>query len=385
MTTADATAGEGPRSYTEAAAIPTPAAHPGPYVVGVLPGEGVGPQLTSICMDMLGVLSGRFGRTFDIRTGGPIGLEAFRQGGSVLSDDVGSFCTQVFDAGGAIFAGPGGGRFVYEMRRRFDLYVKLNPLTRYGELAGEAAVQWRNKVPIDIVVVRENMGGLYQGRSEMTEDGAGPCVEHTFGYSDQDVARVVDAAARLAAARSRHLTVVAKDAGLPDLTRLWFDNARRAARRHDVELRTMDMDFAVYAFMTAPEDFDVVAVPNCFGDILADLGGVVCGSRGTTFGGSYSPSGAAVYQTNHGSAYDLAGTDTANPVGQILSLAMMLRETFRLVEEADAVVDAVLATWRGGWRTADLMAPGRRLASTSEFAAQVTERLSQATDTTAAA
>jgi 3-isopropylmalate dehydrogenase len=355
----------------------------GPHVVGVLPGEGVGPQLTGLCMDMLGVLSERFGRAFDIRTGGPIGLEAFRQGGSVLSDDVGAFCTRVFDAGGAIFAGPGGGRFVYEMRRRFDLYVKLNPLTRFAELAGEAAVQWRNKVPIDIVVVRENMGGLYQGCSETSEDGAR--VEHRFGYAEQDVARVIDAAARLAAARTGHLTVVAKDAGLPDLTRLWFDCARRAARRFGIELRTMDMDFAVYAFMTAPEDFDVVAVPNCFGDILADLGGVICGSRGTTFGGSYSPSGAAVYQTNHGSAYDLAGTDTANPVGQMLSLAMMLRETFGLHEEADAVVEAVLATWRGGWRTADLMAPGRRLAGTSEFAALVMERLARPADTTAAA
>jgi 3-isopropylmalate dehydrogenase len=372
-------------SLTSAVGLERPQSLDGSLVVGVLNGEGVGPQLTNLCVDLLGALSERFGHSFDIRFGGPIGLEAMRAGGDVLSEEVRAFCAEIFASGGAILAGPGGGRFVYDMRRWFNLYLKLNPLERYPELEGDTPVRWRSQVPVDVVVVRENLGGLYQGRSEMHEEEAGPRVEHSFGYAENDVARLVDAAARLAAKRRGHLTVVAKDAGLPDLTRLWFTCAHRSARRYGIELRTLDIDYAVYAFMSAPEEFDVVAVPNCFGDILADLGGVICGSRGLTFGGSYSETGAAVYQTNHGSAYDLAGTDTANPVGQILSLAMMLRESYGLHRESDAVVDAVRQTWREGWRTADLMAPGRRLTGTADFADRVIEGLSEPAATAASA
>lgn len=356
-----------------------------PFAIGVLEGEGVGPQLTRICRILLDTVSERFGTRFSVRTGGAIGLEALRAAGDVLTEDVSGFCQEIFEAGGAILAGPGGGRFVYDMRRRFDLFLKLNPLPHHPELAGDARVQWRVPPPDDVMIVRENMGGLYQGRSEVSGEGSGRRVEHRFGYCETDVARIATAAARIAAVRRGHLTVVAKDSGLPEMTHLWFDAARAAAEAHRVSLRTLDIDFGVYAFMSAPEEFDVLVVPNCFGDIMADLGGVLSGSRGCTYGGSYSQNGAAVYQTNHGAAYDMKGTDKVNPVGQMLSLAMMLHETFGLKAEAAAIVEAIRATWREGWRTPDVMAPGRRLAGTEEFSARVVDHLAGAKEAVAAA
>jgi 3-isopropylmalate dehydrogenase len=354
------------------------------FVVGVLEGEGVGPQLTRICIDILEAISICFGRVFDVRYGGAIGLDALKEQGTELPNDVCSFCEAVFADGGAILAGPGGGRFVYDMRRQFDLFVKLNPLERHAELDGDGALPLRTSSPLNMVVVRENMGGLYQGQATRDAGPAGREVKHSFSYTDSQVTRVTDVAARVAASRSGRLTVVAKNSGLPELTDLWFECAKRSARDQGVSLKTLDIDYGVYALVTAPEQFDVIVAPNCFGDILADLGGVFCGSRGTTFGGSYSGTGAAVYQTNHGAAYDLAGTDTANPVGQMLSLAMMLRETFGLGAEANAIVHSVRACWAQGWRTADLMSPGRRVATTSEFGRRVVDHIRHSADVAAA-
>src|SRR6059058_1632601 len=118
--------------------------------------------------------------------------------------------------------------------------------------------------------------------------------------------------------------------------------------------------------------------PNCFGDILSDLGGVLAGSRGLTFGASYAADGAAVYQTNHGAAHDRAETDTANPVGQIFSLAMMLQQTFGLRSAARLIEDSVRALWRAGWRTADLSEPGCKVAGTRQFGELVAREIQSA-------
>ncbi len=145
---------------------------------------------------------------------------------------------------------------------------------------------------------------------------------------------------------------------------MWKDCAGRAAEREGVDCECLDVDYAAYRLIQQPGAFDVVVASNVFGDILADLCGVLMGSRGLTHGASFSAAGAAVYQTNHGAAHDLAGADRANPVGQILSLAMMLRESFGLPREAALIEGAVAEVWRQGWRTEDLAGDGRRVAGT---------------------
>jgi 3-isopropylmalate dehydrogenase len=339
----------------------------GPHWIGLLPGEGVGPEIVEICREILQIIAQRSGLQFEIKTGGLIGQDSWRASGRALSEEVIDFCRQIFAAGGAVMAGPGGGRFVYDLRREFDLFFKLNPLFVLPELEDAAPVKQRANAIWDIVVVRDNQAGLYQGTAGCAEDAAERSVLYQFHYTETQVRRLLQIAARLAARRQKRLTVVGKQSGLPELTQLWFDIAQETAQRTGVTLRLLDVDFAAYQLVARPEEFDVVATPNCFGDILADLGGALMGSRGVIYGASYSSQGFGVYQTNHGSAYDLAGKNSANPAGQLFSLAMLLRESWGLKAEADWIEQAVRRAWREGWRTADVMAPHRRLTGTREF------------------
>jgi 3-isopropylmalate dehydrogenase len=345
---------------------------PAPVVkVGVFPGEGIGPELVGICERFLQKFAERGCFEVVLRRGGPIGIEARKQCGADLPDEAVAFAESVFAEGGALLAGAGGGRFVYDMRKRFDLFLKLNPLRRFC-----GAVPENRR--FDIMVVRDNREGLYQGESAVAETGGDRRVSHTFHCSARAVDEITEVAAKQAAARRKHLTVVAKESGLPVISALWRNSGVEAGKRHGVEVKFLEMDYAAYLLVRDPQMFDVIAVPNCFGDILSDLGGVIMGSRGATFGGSYNPQGHAVYQTNHGAAYDLARTDTANPAGQILSLAMLLRESFGRDHEAAWIEESVEAAWCDGWCTFDMEEiPGvnRRPCGTQDFASRVEEHL----------
>jgi 3-isopropylmalate dehydrogenase len=339
--------------------------------VGVFPGEGIGPEIVAITERVLRLLETRGFFEVRVRHGGLIGMEARNECGADLPEAAVQFAEEVFSEGGAILAGAGGGRFVYDMRRRFDLFLKLNPLRRL-----RGAVPERRE--FDIMVVRDNREGLYQGDSTVEVSAGDRRVSHTFYSSARAVDDVTDRAARLAVTRRGHLTVVAKESGIPAISKLWRDSGEAAGARHGVTVKFLEMDYAVYLLMRDPAMFDVIAVPNCFGDILSDLGGVLMGSRGATFGGSYDLSGRAVYQTNHGAAYDLKGVGTANPAGQILSLAMMLRESFGHGQAAALIESAIEDTWSAGWCTFDMEeihGQPRRVCGTQAFAAEVEKNL----------
>src|SRR5262249_24018438 len=151
---------------------------------------------------------------------------------------------------------------------------------------------------------------IYQGHwEEQVRSSRGHLVRHHFAYTEEQVRRFLDASARLATQRRRDLTVVWKESGIPAISRIWQACAQESAETHGVRLRMVDVDFMAYRLISAPQAFDVVAAPNLFGDVLADLGAVLLGSRGVSFSGNYNEAGDATYQTNHGAAYDLAGTD----------------------------------------------------------------------------
>ena len=139
----------------------------------------------------------------------------------------------------------------------------------------------------------------------------------------------------------------------------------------------VDIDLMAYRLIQEAPTFDVIAAPNLFGDVLADLGAVLLGSRGLSFSGNFTDQGHSVFQTNHGAAYDLAGTDRANPVGQILSMAMMLREAFGLTSSLDSIEEAVRSVWHDGWRTEDVASPQTREVGTREMSRRVAERAGQ--------
>ena len=311
-------------------------------------------------------------RTFQVREGGAIGMEAVRRSGEALSDEVCAFCDEVFAEGGTILAGAGGGRFVYDARRRFDLYCKINPLQPLPELALAGAFKPEHTRGVDILVVRENSEGIYQGASdESFLPGEGRVATHTFGYTESRVRRLLEVAAAIARTRTGELTVVVKPSGVPSISALWSDCAREVCERQGVGLRELEIDYAAFALVHEPLRFDVVATPNLFGDVMSDVGGLLLGSRGLCYGASYSPSGAAVYQTNHGAAHDLAGTDQANPVGQIHALCMLLHDSFGLTDEASLIATAVADVWRRGIRTLDVAEAGCRVVGTRAMAEEI--------------
>ena len=174
-----------------------------------------------------------------------------------------------------------------------------------------------------------------------------------------------------AARRKGKLAVVVKDGGIPTVSALWRDLGREAASRAGVAATFVDIDLAAYRLVSDPLSFDVLAAPNLFGDVLADVGAVLLASRGMSFSGNFSESGAAVYQTNHGSALDLAGQGRANPIGQISSIAMMLRESFGLGREAAWIEAAVEEVLRLGFRTFDIAEPGSTIVGTAELGRRV--------------
>jgi 3-isopropylmalate dehydrogenase len=169
------------------------------------------------------------------------------------------------------------------------------------------------------------------------------------------------------------LTVVTKEAGVPGVSALWRACAESAAEAHAVDCSAVDVDLIAYELVRRPRDFDVVAAPNLYGDMLGDLAAVLVGSRGLSYSGNFTPRGDGVYQTNHGAAYDIAGMDRANPVGQVLSLAMLLRESLGLEREAWAIEEGVRRVWAAGLRTADLNGRREDAVGTTRMAAAIAD------------
>ncbi|HEX4264059.1 MAG TPA: isocitrate/isopropylmalate family dehydrogenase [Verrucomicrobiae bacterium] len=340
-------------------------------LIGILKGEGIGNEVISAALTVLSALESAADVRFEVRTGGVIGTEAEALHGKPLSGDVIDFCGRVFADGGAVLAGPGGGRFVYDLRREFDLFCKFSPLRVCSALVDDNHLKPEHVRNLDMLLVRENAAGIYQGQwQESTAVDGGRKSEQSFSYTEFEVRRILKVAASVAAERRGILHVVIKDGGVPGISKLWRDCAEDITRTASVQCHILNVDLVAYLMVQHPQKFDVMVSPNLFGDILADLGGALLGSRALSFSGNFSAAGAAVYQTNHGAAYDLAGTNQANPAGQIYSLAMLLRESFGLMREADIVESALAEVWRQSWRTADLVHGGNPI-GTKEMAERV--------------
>jgi len=353
---------------------------PARRLIGTLEGTGIGPQVIKAALQVLQSVEQATELKFDVRQGGLIGEEAVASCGKWLPEDTMEFCADIFQLGGAILSGPGGGRYVYDLRRRFDLFCKFVPVQPTPELACAGRIAPRFLKDVDMLIVRDNTGGVYQGQWGDRATSKGRFAEHSFSYSEAEVHRLVEVAARAAADRRGKLHIVVKEGGVPTVTALWRDVGGAVARRHGVEAAFVNVDLAAYELIQNPAQFDVIATPNLFGDVLADVAGALVSSRGVTFSGNFDAHGHGVYQTNHGCARDLANADIANPAGQILSLAMLLRESFGLDAAASLIEKSLAAVWRAGWRTADLAEPGCRILGTNAMADKVAEQVLRSAD-----
>jgi 3-isopropylmalate dehydrogenase len=339
--------------------------------LAVVEGEGIGPEVVAAAMTVLAAAAKRAGITLDVVAAGPIG--SVGPDGFHVDDTAACFYDEVLADGRPVLTGPAGGRFVYELRARYDLFAKLVPVRPMAEIADASIVRPDRIRGVDVLIVRDNVGGLYQGAFGRRDDGRTAFQEAC--YRADQVERLLGVALAAARHRDGRLAVVTKPGGIPAISALWRECAEGLGA-DDVTIEVIEVDNACYQLVADPHRFDVVATPNMLGDVVSDTAALVLGSRGMAYSANFREDGRAVYQTGHGAAHDLAGLDRANPVAQIRSLAWLARESLGLTALADAIDDAVTCTLAHGIRTPDISGPESTVVGTRAMADAIVANLS---------
>ncbi|MBX5446512.1 3-isopropylmalate dehydrogenase [Sphaerobacter sp.] len=355
----------------------------------LLPGDGVGPEVTAEARALLEAVGSAIGARF-VFTEGLIGGAAIDAYGTPLRDEE----IDAALASDAVFLGAVGGPAwdhlrgdarpesgLLRLRKALGLFANLRPVRVFDALVDASPLKPEIARGADLLVVRELTGGLYFGRpSERRTDEAGRRAIDTLPYADHEIERIVDLAFRLARQRRRKVTSIDK-ANVLATSQLWREVATEVAERYpDVTLEHMLVDAGSMRLIARPADFDVLVTENLFGDILSDEAGVLAGSLGMlpsaslngeppTRPGTVAPM-FGLYEPVHGSAPDIAGQGLANPLGAILSVSLMLRFSFGLADAADAIEAAVDDALSAGYRTRDIGGT----TTTAELGAQVRER-----------
>ena len=348
----------------------------------LLPGDGIGPEIVAEAEKVLARVASRFGHKFTFST--------HLIGGAAIDATGGSLPKATVDAcqsADAILLGAVGGpkwddpratvrpeQGLLAIRRTLGLYANLRPVRVHPALASASPIKEDRVAGVDILFVRELTGGLYFGEPRLREKvGDHTRAVDTLVYTDVEIRRVVRMALKLAAGRRKLLTSVDK-ANVLESSRLWREVAVQvAAEDPSVRLEHQLVDSCAMRLVTAPKSFDVVVTENMFGDILTDEAAVITGSLGLLPSASLGDGTRGLYEPIHGSAPDIAGKGIANPLGTIMSVAMLLRHSLGLEEEARAVELAVDQAISNGARTADLGAD--KPLSTSQMGAAVLEQL----------
>lgn len=259
------------------------------------------------------------------------------------------------------------------IRSELGVFANLRPVQVLEELCVASPLKAELLSKVDLIVVRELTGGIYFGEKTRTPDSASDlCVYHTF-----EVERIVRVAARLASERKKKICSVDK-ANVLETSRLWRDVASRTLQKEFPELAVEHMlvDAAAMHLLARPRDFDVIVTENMFGDILTDEASMLAGSLGMLPSASLGEARCGLYEPIHGSAPDIAGKNVANPCGTIASVAMLLRHSLELAQEADLVEKAIQQVIRDGARTRDIARGNDKVLSTREMTAAIIARLS---------
>lgn len=329
----------------------------------VLPGDGIGPEVIHAALQVLKMVAGRFGHsfTFEERL---IGGCAIDREGTALSDETVAAC----QSSDAVLLGAVGGpkwddplaavrpeQGLLRLRKELGVFANLRPVRPHPALVDVSPLRPEKLAGVDMLVVRELTGGLYFGEPKRRQvlDGRTQAVD-TLAYFDFEIRRVVDLAFRLARDRRKKLTSVDK-ANVLESSRLWRQVTMELAQDYpDVALEHVLVDTAAMRMVTNPAGFDVLVTENTFGDILTDEASVLSGSMGLLPSASLGEGGPGVYEPIHGSAPDIAGKGIANPLGTILSAALLLRYSLGLESEARLIEDSVWQVLSAGFRTRDL-------------------------------
>ena len=346
----------------------------------VLPGDGIGPEVTTQAVRVLEAVARKGGHAFEFeeRLMGGCSIDAH---GTALTDEVLRAC----QASSAVLLGAVGGpkwddptakvrpeQGLLGLRKGLGVFANLRPVKVHPALLDSSPLKPDRLKGVDILVIRELTGGLYFGQPKGRDRTAkGERAVDTLEYHDFEVRRVVDLAFRLARARRKRVTSVDK-ATVLESSRLWRQIATQIGQSNpDVALEHVLVDTAAMKLVQAPASLDVVVTENMFGDILTDEASVLAGSMGMLPSASIGEKGPGLYEPIHGSAPDIAGKGVANPLGTILSAAMLLRHSLGLEVEAAAIEEAASRAITDGARTRDL---GGTL-STVQMADEVLKRL----------
>jgi len=349
--------------------------------IAVLPGDGIGPEVTAQAVRCLESIAARYGHDFHLAEA-PVGAAAMDLTGEPLPAATLSLAKE---ADAVLFGAIGDPRYsdpslkvrpeqsILGLRRELGLFANLRPAVTYPSVYHASPLKPELLEGVDILVVRELTGGIYFGEKTRSETTA----TDLCAYTVDEVERVVRLAARLAAGRRRRLASVDK-ANVLETSRLWRSVVNRvmAAEFPEVEVEHMFIDAATMHLLRRPSDFDVIVTENMFGDILTDEVAMLPGSLGLCPSASIGGARHGLYEPIHGSAPDIAGKGVANPCGTILSAAMLLRHSLGLEEEAATIEQAVAGTIGSGVLTPDLAPRGTQAATTAEVGDAVLARLS---------
>ena len=358
------------------------------FNITLLPGDGIGPEVVAEAVRVLDVIASKHKHSFKFneRLMGGCSIDKY---GSSLTDETLADCKSA----DAVLLGAVGGpkwddptakdrpeRGLLALRKGLGVFANLRPVKVHPALIDSSPLKPEKLKGVDIIVMRELTGGLYFGQPKMREmrDGKEYAVD-TLEYYDYEVKRIVDLAFNLAKGRKKKVTSVDK-ANVLESSRLWRQLTTKIGKENaDIELEHMLVDTASMKLITGPAFFDVIVTENMFGDILTDEASVLAGSMGMLPSASLGDSGPGLpheprmglYEPIHGSAPDIAGKGIANPVGTILSSAMLLRYSLKLETEAVAIEKAVDEVITAGARTADL---GGKL-TTRQMADEIIKKL----------
>ena len=344
--------------------------------IAILPGDGVGKEVTAQAVKVLKAVMGKHAamELAEAPIGGA-GVEAAGDPLPAATLDVARRAEAIlFGAAGV----PGDENIPYAMRpgasllrlrKDLGLFANFRPVFMFPELIGASTLKPEIVEGLDIVILRELTGDVYFGepRGHRTTAGGEREGYNTMRYSESEVERIAHVAFQ--AARGRRGKVCSVDkANVLETSQLWRDVMTRVGKEYpDVELSHVFVDAAAMMLMRAPKQFDVMVTGNIFGDILSDCAAMLTGSIGMLPSASLALDKKGLYEPVHGSAPDIAGRNVANPMAAILSMAMMLRYSFDLADQADRVQRAVAGVLAEGYRTPDIFQPGMKRVGTSEM------------------
>ena len=350
------------------------------YNIAVIHGDGIGPEVVGEALKVLDTIAAKYHHEF-VYT--PV------LAGGCAIDAVGEYLPQATidacKAADAVLLGAVGGwkwdtlpgdkrpeRALHGLRKELELFANIRPAMLFDALADACPLKPEIvEGGLDIVVVRELTGGIYFGERGTKETDLGPAAYDVEQYAEEEVRRIAVTAFDMAMKRNKKVTSVDK-ANVLESSRLWRRVVTEVAKDYpEVTLEHLYIDNAAMQLVRNPKQFDVIVTGNIFGDILSDEASMITGSIGMLPSASLAKGNFGMYEPVHGSAPDIAGQDKANPLATILSAAMMLRYTFGLSEEANAIETAVKAVLAKGYRTPDIATEGTKVVGTKEAGALV--------------